>query len=349
MRGTSQRIIVVALVVIVLAGAAVVGARTVYGARAATTAAKVAGEVITLDEVKEAAKPELTKLEEQRFAILDDKLERLISDRLIDREAKRRGISVDQLVRDEVIAKAPQVTGEEVAVFMAQNRERLPKGDEAQVKIQVWNYLRGLRANQQRQVFDQELRAQTQVTTYLEAPAAARVAVNAEGGFVRGATDAPVTIVEFSDFQCPYCKLVTSTLQQVLERYRGKVKLVFRDNPIAALHPDSPLAHQAARCAGEQGKFWEYHDVLFDRAPRHALADLRQYAADLGLDTTAFAQCVDSHKYDVAVNRDVQEAQRLGITGTPTFFIDGLELAGAQPVTAFQRIIDRELTRTASR
>jgi protein-disulfide isomerase len=183
------------------------------------------------------------------------------------------------------------------------------------------------------------------VTVYLEAPAGTRVAVSASKGFMRGAKEAPVTIVEFSDFQCPFCKNATATVKQVMDKYPGKVKWVFRDFPLPAIHPAAPKAHEAARCAAEQGKFWEYHDLLFDRSPKQNPDDLKQYAKDLKLDASTFGQCLDSGKQEAAVTKDVEEGSRLGVTGTPTFFINGRQLVGAQPLTAFQKIIDGELAK----
>jgi protein-disulfide isomerase len=235
------------------------------------------------------------------------------------------------------------VTDAEVAGFITQNRARLPQGDEAELKLKVWDYLRSQKVNERRQAFIQTLRSQNSVAVYLEAPAATRVAVSTDKGFVRGPNDAPVTIVEFSDFQCPFCKNATTTVKQVVEKYQGRVKWIFRDFPIASLHPAAPKAHQAARCAAEQGKFWEYHDLLFEKSPRQAMDDLKQYARDLKLDAAAFGQCLDSGKQEAEVNRDIQEGARLGVTGTPTFFINGRQLVGAQPAATFQKIIDSEL------
>jgi protein-disulfide isomerase len=308
-----------------------------------TPAAKVGDEVITLEEVEQALRPQLAKLEEQRHALLDEKLEQLIGDRLLAQEAKKRGVPVDQLLKSEVYAKAPEVTDADVSAFMTQNRARLPQGDEAELKLKVWDYLRNQKVSERRQAFIQSLRAQNAVAVYLQPPAAARVPVSADKGFVRGAKDAPVTIVEFSDFQCPFCKNATATVKQVVEKYQGKVKWVFRDFPIPSLHPAAPKAHEAARCAAEQGKFWEYHDLLFEKSPRQAPDELKQYAKDLKLDADAFGQCLDSGKHQAEINRDMNEGAQLGITGTPTFFINGRQLVGAQPATTFQRIIDSEL------
>ena len=308
-------------------------------------AAKVGDEVITMDEVEQSVKPQLAKIEEQRFAILEEKLDQLIGDRLLSQEAKKRGVSVEQLLKNEVYGKAPEVPDAEVTDFIAKNRSRLPQGDEAEMKLKIWDYLRAQKVNERRQAYVQSLRAQGKVAVYLEAPTAARVAVNTSRGFVRGTKDAPITIVEFSDFQCPFCKTATATVKQVLERYPGKVKWVFRDFPLTAIHPAAPKMHEAARCAAEQGKFWEYHDVLFEQSPRQDTDDLKQYAKDLKLDGAAFAQCLDSGKHEAAVTKDIEEGARLGVTGTPTFFINGRQLVGAQPLTAFQKIIDGELAK----
>ena len=134
------------------------------------------------------------------------------------------------------------------------------------------------KVNEQRQSYVQGLRGQSKVTVLLQEPTSARYDVSGDRGFARGPKDAPVTIVEFSDFQCPFCKTANATVKQVLDKYPGKVRLVFRDYPIASLHPQAPKAHEAARCAGDQAKFWEYHDVLFERSPKMSPQDLKQYA-----------------------------------------------------------------------
>ena len=324
------------------------GAQQAPGAKS-TSAAKVEDEVITLEEVEQGLRAQLAKIEEQRHALLEERLDQLIGDRLLAQEAKKRGMPLDQLLKAEVYAKAPDVSDAEVTNFITQNRARLPQGDEAELKLKVSDYLRGQKVNERRHAFIQSLRAQSKVAVYLDAPAAARLSVSADRGFVRGAREAPVTIVEFSDFQCPFCKNGTETVRQVLEKYPGKVKLVFRDFPIPNLHPAAPKAHEAARCAADQGKFWEYHDLLFEKSPRQAPEDLKQYAKDLKLDPSPFGQCLDSGKYQAAVNQDVEEGARLGVTATPTFFINGRQLVGAQPVTAFQKLIDSELAGKASR
>lgn len=175
---------------------------------------------------------------------------------------------------------------------------------------------------------------------------------------VKGNPDAPVTVIEFSDFQCPFCsRFFTQTLPLLQENYidTGKIKLVYRDMPLDSLHPNARTTHIAAECADEQGKFWEYHDVLFQKQSqwqRMASLDLQstlsQYASDLGLQTASFETCLQSEEMADEVNKDLLDAAKYGATGTPTFFIgnekDGfIKLVGAQPYTSFQAVIDNQL------
>jgi protein-disulfide isomerase len=152
-----------------------------------------------------------------------------------------------------------------------------------------------------------------------------------------------VTLVEFSDFHCPFCKRARATLKQILKQYPGKVRHVFRDFPVDGLHPQARRAAEAARCARDQGKFWEYHDALFAGPPRATPDDLRRYAEQIALDVPAFERCVAAGTHRAAVQRDYEDGVRLGVAGTPAFFINGRLLSGAQPLEAFVRVIEAEL------
>jgi len=175
---------------------------------------------------------------------------------------------------------------------------------------------------------------------------------------VKGNPDAPVTVVEFSDFQCPFCsRFFEQTLPLIEKNYidTGKIKFVYKDLPLDNLHPNARSAHIAAECADEEGKFWEYHDVLFQKQAvwqRLASSDLditlSQFAVDLGMQAASFESCMESQDIADEVNQDTLEAARYGTTGTPTFFIgtekDGfIKMVGAQPFAAFQRAIDEQL------
>jgi protein-disulfide isomerase len=170
-----------------------------------------------------------------------------------------------------------------------------------------------------------------------------RVTVSTDGDPSIGPEDAPVTIVEFSDYQCPYCKTwYQQTYDQLMANYPGKIRFVYRDLPLP-MHPEAIPAAEAADCAEEQGAFWKYHDALFSGQYTLGRTAYEQYAADLGLDTTAFSACLDDHRYQAEVKANAADAARLGLTGTPSFVINGRILIGALPFEDFKAIIDEEL------
>lgn len=346
MSGASRSIPVTLVTLHLLAGALLASVAQAQGSSGGRPVARIGDEVITLEEVEDSVSAQLAELEQKRHALIANRLDELIGERLLTREAKRRGISVEQLLKEEVHAKTPEVTDAEVSAFMTQNRARLPRaGDETQLRLKVWDLLRSQRVGERRAAYVATLRARSQVVTSLPEPPSPRLQLSSDTSFVRGLGAAPVVIVEFSDFQCPFCKGASRTITQLLDMYRGKVKWVFRDFPIESLHPTAPRAHEAARCAGAQGKFWEYHDLLFERSPRHAPEELRQYAGELGLDGAAFARCLDSGRYRGEITRDIQEGTRVGVRSTPTFFINGRKLIGAKPLSAFQQLIESELAK----
>ncbi|MFC1648443.1 DsbA family protein [Nanoarchaeota archaeon] len=182
-----------------------------------------------------------------------------------------------------------------------------------------------------------------------DAPAPAptpTVEVSADDDAVKGKDNAPVEIIEFSDFQCPFCaRWYTDTMPQIQKEYidTGKVKLVFRDFPLNQIHPLAQKASEAAECADDQGKFWEMHDILFENPNALDVASLKQHAADLGMDTDDFDDCLDSGKYTDEVNKDLADGRAAGVSGTPSFFINGKKIVGAHPFATFQQAIDAEL------
>lgn len=306
--------------------------------------AEVDGEAITAGEVENALGAPLRRLEEQIYALKRQALEALIAERLLAREAAERGITVRALLDAEVTAKAGPVSEQEIdAAYQAQEAQL--KGNEAGLREQIRNRLLSQRLAAARRAFLESLRARSQVVIHLKAPPVFRVDVNVDGAPVKGPATAPVTLVEFSDFHCPFCKRVQPTLEKLLARYGERVQLVYRDFPIDQLHPQARKAHEAARCAHDQGKFWAYHDRLFANAPKASPEDLRAYAREVGLDMTVFERCLTSGTHQAAVQRDEDEGIRAGVTGTPAFFINGRLLSGAQPLESFVRLIEEELAR----
>ena len=170
----------------------------------------------------------------------------------------------------------------------------------------------------------------------------AQVNVTVEPAMTKGAATAKVTIIEFSDFQCPFCKRVQPSLTQLMKEYDGRVRLVFKDMPLE-FHELARPAHEASRCAAEAGKFWSYHDRLFEEQPAFERADLVRYAVDLGIDRASFVRCLDERRFAAAVEADLSQARSLAINGTPTFLINGRPLVGAQPIETFRSAIDDAL------
>ena len=309
--------------------------------------AEVNDEAITAKDLESRLGAKLAKLEEQIYDLKRQELDSLIAQKLFAQEAAKRKISVAELLDAEVTAKVGLVTEKEIEDFYQANKGRM-RGDETEVRQKIRAFLQQQKLTARREAFVESLRSQGKVVVRLQPPPVIRVEVSTEGAPIRGAADAPVTIVEFSDFECPFCKQAHPTLKQLLERYPGKVRLAYRDFPLDSIHPKARRASEAARCAHDQGKFWEYHDVLFTQSPQLAPNDLRRYAGQVGIDVTKFDSCLATGVHKAAVQRDLDEGNRLGITGTPAFFINGRTLTGAQPLEAFTRLIDQELARLAA-
>jgi protein-disulfide isomerase len=302
----------------------------------------IAGEPLTARQLEEAAGARLFQLRTQQYQaqrqILDDEIGR----RLLEREAAQRKVTVEELLKEEVAAKLSAVTEAEQKAFYEQNKARFGPTPEADALKRIEAGLSQQRRGERQAAFVESLRAKAGVRVLLEPP---RLTVDVAGNPSRGSVDAPITIVEFSDFQCPYCARAIDTIKKVEENYAGKVRLVFRDYPLVQIHPSAARAAEAASCANEQGKFWAMHDVLFQHQDKLGEKDLKQNAADLGLDTAAFDQCLDSGRHGAEWRKDAADAERYGVSSTPAFFINGRLVVGAQPYEAFARVIDEELAR----
>jgi protein-disulfide isomerase len=315
------------------------------GCRSGTQSEKVAevdGIVITRAELDQNGGKPLYGLREQLYKMERQKLDEYIGATLLTREAKNKGISVSTLLEQEVNGKMAPVTDAEIDAFYNQNKNRIPAELE-KVKDQIRDYLREQKAETQKNNFLKSLRANAKIKTYLKAPPVIRADVSITGAPVRGSEKAKVTIVKFEDFQCPYCKTVQPTFKELLKRYDGKIRLAHKDLPLDAIHPQARPAAEAARCAGEQGKFWDYHDRLYADSSKFTEDELKKAATDVGLVVEAFGACLASGKFKGAVQKDLLEGAQLGLTGTPAFFINGREISGAQPLEAFTAIIEEEL------
>ena len=316
--------------------------------------AVINGESITEDQLNRAAAPDLERLEvkKEQFLVtlerdkksaVEDALEEMVNDKLLEIEAKKRNITVDQLVRAEVQEKVPQPSEDTVRKFYDDNKAVI-KGTFVETALEIRNYLMQQGQNTAFANLMVKLRKDYGYKSMLEP---ARSKVETQGHPSKGPAAAPVTIVEFSDFECPYCGGLFPTLQRVEDNYKDKIRIVYRQLPLNNLHPHAQKAAEASLCANDQNKFWQLHDAMFTDQKNLTIDDLKAKAAKLSIDSSAFTTCLDSGKFANAVRDSVNEASKLGVDGTPAMFINGRFLGGNQPYAAIAKIIDDELTRAA--
>ena len=298
------------------------------------------GKPVLASELAEASQGQILNLRKQEYDLKRRALDSLIEERLLAAEAARRGITVNELTQRETAAGAADPTDAEIEAFYLGRMEQGPRRLE-EVREQMRTMLKTAKRNAAREALLVKLRTQHGVEILLETP---RVDVAFDPGRLNGSSNAPVRIVEFSDFECPYCRSAEKTIQAVVAKYGGKVSLAYRDFPLNSIHPGAQLAAEASRCAADQDKFWAYHDRLLV-SPTLDAARLKEIAKEIGIDKRKFDSCVDSGSKRAAVDGDARAGRLAGVTGTPAFFINGIPLTGAQPAAAFERIIDEELAK----
>jgi protein-disulfide isomerase len=303
--------------------------------------ATVGDHVITRAQLEEHVRAKLIELENQRYDTLREGLDELIADELVKQEASARKTTPAELEKQEVAAKVSEPTDDEIQKVYDANKAQLGGQTLEQVKPRIVEYLKQQAVARRRQDFIAELKKTHKTTVALRPPV---IDVATAGRPERGGgSKAPVTIIEFSDYQCPFCGRAEGTVDEVMKHYGNKVRLVYRDFPLP-MHPQARPASEAANCANAQGKFWEYHAKLF--ANQSALGEdkLKEYAKDVGLDAAKFEQCLATKPFKAAIDKDVADGEKVGVNGTPAFFINGRMLSGAQPFDKFKEVIDEELT-----
>ena len=300
------------------------------------------GQTITEAMLPSGEQVQLQRMQVQVYGVEMRALHAVVDQKLLNDEAKRRGISVENLLRTEVDAKVAEPSDSQVSAYYQASHAAMtqPLG---QIKDKIREGMRNVEIQKARTIYIQGLWQQAvsggQLALLLTPPI---LNLPVDPARVRGDAKAPVTIVEFSDFTCPFCRLAEPTVNQILAKYPGKVKLAYRDFPLRDLHPRAELAAEASRCAGAQGKYWEYHDVLF-ASQTQGIDDLIQDARSLHLDAGAFQACLSSGQFKPAVDQDVQLGNRGGVMGTPGFFVNGVFMSGAQPLEEFEKIINAQL------
>ncbi len=305
--------------------------------------AEIGGTPVTSGELDEWIRDDLFqrevggKAKAELFEFRSDALDRMIDERILEAEAGKGGVTVEELLTQQV-KTGGAVSDEDVSAFYEQNKARMGAQTLEQIGPRIRRFLEERATAEARQNFVRSLREAANVSVMLEAP---RVTVAAEGPG-RGNPDAPITIVEFSDYQCPFCQRAEPIVAEVLKRYPDQVRLVFRHFPLDQIHPRARAASEASLCADEQGKFWEFHEKLFGGGGLEE-ADLVAYGEAVGLDKEKFEACVKERRYQAKVEADSLAGREAGVSGTPAFFVNGIMLSGAKPVEAFVEVIEREL------
>ena len=307
-------------------------------------AAIVGGNPVTVSEVENKIKAQLSRMRADQYNLKRKALNEIVGQLLIEEEAKKRGMSVADLTSFEIEGKAAPVTAEDKKAEYEKFKARFADKSEADLTKLVDESLHRRRISERGLQFVSELKSRANVKMLLEPP---RFDVDTNGDPSLGPENAPVTIIEFSEFQCPYCAQVQPTLKKLKERYGDRIRVVFRNFPLP-MHKDAPKAAEAAACANEQGKFWEMHDKLFANAPKLQILDLKRYATEIGLQTDRFDHCLDAGKYTAKWQGDKVEGSSYGVSGTPAFFINGRMVGGAVPYEDFAEMIEEELQRAAT-
>lgn len=328
--------------------AAVAALVTILGsgalARAESSGSQVVATIgdrqITEAELDAKIAGQMASIQNQIYKAKKGAIEAIADDYAIEKAAKKANLSKDEYLKREIDDKIPAPSDAEVQKVYDDNKARISVPLD-QIKPQIVNFIRKQKVAKNRQELLARLRSENSLKVMLEPP---RFQVSADGTAAVGPKDAPVTIVEFSDFQCPFCRKVEDTLSEVRKKFSDKVRLVYRDFPLP-MHQNAPKAAVAARCAEEQGKFWPYHDILFANQTKLDVASLKANAATLKLNTKQFDECLDRDKYAEAIKKDMAEGTTVGVRGTPAFFINGRFLDGAQSAQSFEDVIREELER----
>jgi protein-disulfide isomerase len=308
------------------------------------------GEIISEEQARKEGADELEALELKKLQndasfkrderkILEQAVERIIEEKLIGKEAEARGISSEELIDTEIRQKIQEPSDAEVETFYEGNKNRISMSRE-EVLPQIRDYLKRNEEKRLREDFLARLEKEHAIVRNLDP---LRFNVDTADRPSEGPAAAPVVLVEFSDFQCPYCRSFSSTLKQVMEKYDGKVRLVFRQFPLANIHKDAERAAEASLCAADQNRFWDMHNYFFENQGKLSEEEILNQAEQLGLDRDSFSACLSGGKSESRVREDLRAGAAAGVEGTPTLFVNGRYFSGNYPYEQLAAIIDEEL------
>ncbi|MCR9094346.1 MAG: DsbA family protein [bacterium] len=303
------------------------------------------GREITVDELhahmqKQFLDELLRQPESELFELRENAARDLVQRHVIDAAAAEEGLSPEALL-EKVTSTVPETTVEQVTAWYTENQSRLRGARLEDVAPQIKDMLDN---EAKARAWGEYIGPRLEALEWRFALTPPRVDLEATR-LVRGPAEAPVTIMTFSDYQCPYCIRSEPVLAEVLERYPEDVRLVHRHFPLDSIHPQARPAAEAAMCADEQGRFWDYHDAIFARSGRLEADSFAEIGRELDLDLDALGQCMGERRYQAFVQTDFEAGEAAGVTGTPAFFVNGIALKGARDADEISRVIDSELAR----
>jgi protein-disulfide isomerase len=298
--------------------------------------AKIDGRAVTRSELYGRESGTLLQQRYDNYHVEREALGTLIDDELIAAEARRRGITVQQLTQQEIDSKVQDPTEQELLVFYeGVQTDKTYESLHGQLLARVHQ----TRAKRFREAFLTSLRTKAKIQVLLPPPVAETALDDAPS---RGPKNAPVVLVEFADFECPFCRQMQPEIEQLLKEYDGKLTLYYKEFPLN-IHPHAEKAAEAARCAGDQGAFWPYHDILFGDRSSLEIPQLKESARTLKLDGARFDACLDSGQQVPAIQKDLAQGQLLGLAGTPGFFINGHFLSGVVSYETLREVVEQQL------
>jgi len=309
-------------------------------------AGRIAGENVTVGEIDAWIKDQLFnqttrgKNALKVYEVRNRALEQMASERALEAEASKAGKDRDTLMKEEVEKRAT-VSDEEVQTYYDEHKDRFRGMPFDKVSPAVRRQLLAQRQISAMQDYVGGLRQKLGYENKLEPP---RFEIAVGTSPSQGPADAAITLVEFSDYECPFCKSAEPIIKQVALRYPTQLRVVTKNFPLDA-HPKARPAAEAAMCAAEQGKFSEFHAKLFEKAPQIDVAQLAPIAEEVGLDKAKFEECLTSHRTAPIVQADLDAGKKAGVSGTPAFFVNGVPLAGGRSLNEFAKAIDVELER----
>jgi protein-disulfide isomerase len=302
----------------------------------AEVVAEIGGHKVTRAELEQKEAAKLLKVRSQYYLAERQALDQLIDDYLLEDKARAEHLTVAELIKRDIESKIKDPTEDQLQVYY----EGLGTDQTyADVREKILFSIHQRRVTAARAEYVRVLREQAGVLVSLAAPTA-DVPIN--GAPIQGLREAPVTIIEFADYECPYCQQIHPLLKKLEQEFDGKIALAFKDMPLP-MHPRAAKAAEATRCAGVQGKFWELHDLLFEHPGHLEVPQLKEYAQTLQLDMEKFDKCLESGEQTAVVQKDFAEAQHLGLTGTPSFFVNGHFFSGIVKYNTLREMVEQEL------